>query len=418
MPGPDRGRHLRLAALAALAVLALALPACGAEEPETTGGQVLGDTLTVYSSLPLRGDSRTDGEDALNGIKLALAQAGGKAGRFNVNLVSLDDSTPDSERWEPGQVAANARRAAQDRATIAYIGELDTGASAISVPILNEAGMLQVSPGDTLTGLTRPESADKGAPDRYYPSGNRNFARVVPADNVQAAAVVRYMEDNGVSTLHVLDVKGIDARLATLVERAARAEGLRVVGRDRVRAGRADYDDVGERVAASGADAVFFAGNAEDGAAEVWEAIEAASSEVKLFGGSPLAEPGFARALDRSARGTYLTAPPLAPARYPQAATEFFDTYRETYGRNAGLWAIYGYESMQLVLDAIERAGDLGNDRQTVIDQVFQTADRESVLGTYSIDENGDTTLEQYGTWRPQGGRLEFDQVLRPHDGT
>jgi branched-chain amino acid transport system substrate-binding protein len=83
------------------------------------------------------------------------------------------------------------------------IGELNSGASAVSIPILNEAGILQVSPANTAVGLTRSEGAEPGEPDKYYPSGKRTYARVVPADHLQAAASAQYMKDNGCTSVYI-----------------------------------------------------------------------------------------------------------------------------------------------------------------------------------------------------------------------
>jgi len=90
----------------------------------------------------------------VNGIKLALSQAGGKAGKWTVNYQSLDDSTAAAGKWDPGQTAANARKAATDPKAVYYIGEFNSGASEVSIPILNQAGLPQVSPANTYVGLT------------------------------------------------------------------------------------------------------------------------------------------------------------------------------------------------------------------------------------------------------------------------
>ena len=142
----------RLAVLIGLfATLALGLTACGGQDGGGGGGggegggtQVQGDTLTIYSSLPKQGANEGQTEAVENGIKLALKEAGNKAGRFNIQYRDLDDSTAQAGKWEPGATSANARRAAQDKTTIAYIGEFNSGASAISLPLLNEAIVPQV----------------------------------------------------------------------------------------------------------------------------------------------------------------------------------------------------------------------------------------------------------------------------------
>src|SRR5215218_8517008 len=130
-----------------LAALALGVAACGDDE---SGGAAAGgdggggSTLTVYSSLPLQGDSRPQSEDVNRGIQLALDQAGGKVGNFTIKLVQLDDATASAGKWDPGQTSSNARKVVGDDSAIAYLGEFNSGATAISLPILNEAGIAMV----------------------------------------------------------------------------------------------------------------------------------------------------------------------------------------------------------------------------------------------------------------------------------
>src|SRR5919199_462213 len=133
-----------------LAALSFGIAACGGNDNKgssggTSGGGSTGSTtLTIYSSLPLQGDSRPQSVSVVNGEKLALEKAGGKVGKFTIKYVSLDDSTAAAGKWDPGATSANARKAAQDKSTIPYLGEFNSGATAISLPVLNEAGILQI----------------------------------------------------------------------------------------------------------------------------------------------------------------------------------------------------------------------------------------------------------------------------------
>ncbi len=163
----------------------------GGSSSSSSGGGG-GKTLNVYSSLPLQGASRPQSEDVINGEKLALKQRGNKAGDFKINYISLDDATAAAGQWDPGQTTSNARKVAQDKNAIALLGEFNSGASALSIPITNEAGILQVSPSNTRYGLTKGGTgAEKGEPDKYYPSGKRNYGRVVPIDTIQGAALAQ-----------------------------------------------------------------------------------------------------------------------------------------------------------------------------------------------------------------------------------
>ena len=69
---------------------------------------------------------------------------------------------------------------------------------------------------------------------------------------------------------------------------------------------------------------------------------------------------------------------------------------------------------MSLLLDAIKRAGDNGNDRAAVVDALMSTKDREGVFGKYSIDQNGDITLTPYGIYKIEDGAMVFDRGIEP----
>jgi branched-chain amino acid transport system substrate-binding protein len=414
---------LRVRTLAAsgclLAALSFGVAACGSDNSDSGGGGGSSDTgsttLTIYSSLPLQGDSRPQSEDVVNGEKLALEEAGGKAGKFTVKYASLDNATAAAGKWEPGATSGNARKAAQDKSTIAYLGEFNSGASAISIPILNEAGILQISPSNTAVGLTRAEGADKGEPDKYYPSGKRTYGRVVPADHIQAAAQVTYQKDMGCTKTYVLNDKEVyGAGLAKQFVNIAKTQGLQVPGNEGIDPKAANYRSVASKIKGAGADCVFYGGITQNNGVQLFKDLHAAMPTAKLFGPDGTADEPFAKGIGSSAeKVTYVTAPTLDPKLYPPEAQKFFTTFKEKFKKDPAPYAIYGYESMKIALQAITNAGEKGNDRQAVIDAFYAIKDRSSVLGKYSIDENGDTTLTDYGGNRISNGKIVFDKVIK-----
>ena len=399
--------------------LALGVAACGGgddNKSSSSGGGGGGRTsLTIYSSLPLQGDSRPQSTDVVNGEKLALEEAGGKVGKFTIKYVSLDDATAAAGKWDPGQTSADARKAAQDASTIAYLGEFNSGASAISIPILNEANVLQVSPSNTYVGLTRSEGADKGEPDKYYPAGKRTFGRVVPADHIQAAAQVTYQKDQGCKKTYILNDKEVYGKgIAVQVANIGKAQGLAIAGNDGIDTKAANFRSLATKIKSSGADCMFFGGITQNKGVQVFKDVGAANPTMKLFGPDGVAESAFSTKLGSSVeKNTYITNPTLDPKLYPPAAQDFFAKFKQKFGNDPQPYAIYGYEAMKVALLAIQNAGDKGNDKQAVIDAFFKIKDRDSVLGKYSIDENGDTTLSDYGADRVEGGKLVFDKVIK-----
>jgi branched-chain amino acid transport system substrate-binding protein len=405
-----------------LAALSFGVAACGSDNNDSggstgssTSASSGGSSVTIYSSLPLQGDSRPQSVSVNNGEQMALDAAGGKAGNYTVNFKKLDDATAAAGKWDPGATSGDARKAAQDKSTIAYLGEFNSGATAISLPILNEAGILQVSPSNTAVGLTRSEGADKGEPDKYYPSGKRTYGRVVPADHIQAAAQVTYEKDNGCTKLYILNDKEVYGKgLADQVAPRAKAAGLTVLGNQGIDPKAANYRALAGTIKGTGADCVFFGGITQNNAVQLFKDLNATMPSAKLFGPDGVAEVAFASKLgSKVEKQTFVTNPTLDPKLYPKSGQDFFRAYKAKFGSDPEAYAIYGYEAMSVALEAIKNAGDRGNDRQSVIDQFFKIKNRQSVLGTYSIDQNGDTTLTDYGGNKIEGGKLIFDKVIK-----
>jgi branched-chain amino acid transport system substrate-binding protein len=398
--------------------LAVGVAACGSSSDKKSGSSSAdssASSLTIYASVPLQGDSRALSQSEINGEQLALQEWGGKAGKFSIKFTSLDDATAAAGKWDPGAVSSNARKASEDKSTIAYLGEFNSGASAISLPILNQAGILQISPSNTYVGLTRAEGADKGEPDKYYPAGKRTFGRVVPADHIQAAAQVTYQKDQGCKKVYILNDKEVYGKgIAVQVENIGKAQGLQIAGNDGIDTKAANFRTVAQKIKGTGADCMFFGGITQNKGVQVFKDVHAANPTMKLFGPDGVAESAFSEKLGSDVeKQTYITNPTLDPKLYPPAAQDFFKKFKEKFGNDPQPYAIYGYEAMKVALLAIQNAGDKGNDKQAVIDAFFKIKDRDSVLGKYSIDENGDTTLSDYGANRIEGGKLVFDKVIK-----
>jgi branched-chain amino acid transport system substrate-binding protein len=399
---------------AGVAASLVTLAACGSSGSSGGGGAcVSGNTLTVYSSLPFDPTDRKQSTDVVNGEKMALQKAGNKVGKYSIKYVSLDDATPAEGKWEAGQVSSNARTAAQNKNTILYLGEFNSGATAVSLPILNRSGILQISPSNTAVGLTK-KSADPAEPAKYYPTGKRTYGRVVPADNIQAAAQVTYMKNNGVTKLFVLDDKEVYGKgVGDAVAADAKKGGIQVLGDEGIDPKAANYRSVAQKINTAGADGMFFGGITANNAVQLWSDVHAANPALKMFGPDGVAQSDFTEKLGPSQANTFVTNPTLPEQLYPPAANTFFADFKSKYGDDPEPYAIYGYEAMNAALQAIKNAGDKGNCREDVIKGFFAIKNKQSVLGTYSIDADGDTTITDYGGNRVQGGKLTFDKVIK-----
>ncbi len=377
--GRLRARGPLTPALAALALAAL-LAGCGSGAGE-------GAKLTVYVSAPLRGPRADDGRDVGAGARLALADAGGSAGGVAVGAEVRDAAA--GRGWEAAGAGADARAATEDATAIAYIGELDSGASRTSIPITNQAGMLQVSAGAGAEDLTREAPGSSAVPD-VQPSGERSFARVIPSDRTQGRAAAVWMAQRGVASTELLG-GGTDYGSALLDGFESVPGAPPVVAADARPA--AAYDVQGDPFTA-----------AEPGLRP--------STRGAVYGSDALLDAGLERTrsvLARSCsrrsecppggrRPLRLTSAALDPTQLPAAAAGFEPAFAAEYGREPGRYAAYGYEAMAAVLDSIDRADD-PTDRGDVVDAFFAIEDRDSILGRYSIDAVGNTTLAALGAY-------------------
>jgi branched-chain amino acid transport system substrate-binding protein len=407
-----------------LGAFALGMTACGDDDDDggdSGGGGGGGETVNVYSSLPLQGASRPQTTAMVEGIKLALEEKNGKAGQTTVKYTSLDDSTAQAGTWTPEATQANAQKVAQDDSSIAYIGEFNSGASAVSIPILNEVPIAQISPANTAVGLTSDEpGADKGEPDKYYPTGERNYMRIVPKDTIQGAALATIMKKDGCTSVYILNDKEVyGAGLARNIESAAKEQGLEVAGNEGIDPKAPNFRSQASTIKGTGANCFVFSGITANGAVQLYKDVSAAVPDAKLYGPDGVAESGFADPKEGGipadvANKVKLTVATLSPDEYPADGQKFFDDFEAKYGEaNPDPYAIYGYEAMKLVLDTCQQLQAECTDRQKMIDALFATKGRQSVLGTYDIDENGDTTLTDYGVYTIKDGELIFGETVK-----
>ncbi len=400
-----------------LVALAALLASCGGGDDEPDQ-KLHGKHLTIFASAPQHGPLAALGIDVLRAEQLAYEQGSGRIGRYATRLVALDSAPPLTGWSDPATISENARRAASNPGTVAYVGEVGTGSSAISIPLLNEAGILQVSPLDTAMAFTTGSLAVAGSPIRFYPrlqELGRTFARVVPSDRSQVDALLAYMRRVHVQRLAIVTDEDPSGRaIATLLRTRARAAGIAVVAREEIDIHDRDHADEIATLAEAQPDALLDATGARPGAARLWRELVAADPALKLFAPASLMDPGFVAGLGSAASAAHATRSVLDdPAAAPTPAVRRFErAFRARWGSEPAPEAAYGYEAMRSVLAAIRRAVRDASDglvtRSDVVQAYFETAPRDSVLGAYAIDPRGDTSLVRWGAYRVAGGGLAY----------
>jgi branched-chain amino acid transport system substrate-binding protein len=400
----------RLATLTAL-VCAVVLVGCVGGDDKAAGRRpIRGHVLNVYSSRPTEGPSAATGRAVAAGERQALADAGYRAGRYRIRLIELSASKPGGGNWDPGQVNENASRAAHDRRAIAYLGELDLGASAVSVPVTNERGLLQVSPQDGLASLTEQPPRSAAGPERYYPSGRRTFLRLVPDDEVQARMIVDRLAALGVERPALVVGTGVYAReLASEIAADARKRGIEPIATKDL---RDDPDTVLDAVndlvnAPPDAlpDAVVLALARDRYTPQMLAELGDQLPQATLITGSGML---VGQSLQVAGAQPAPAVEAIAP-KPPPGPSRVLDRIARTQGAAlATPDALWGYESVRLVLDAIARAQRNGRpaDRVDVVRAALTPHVRNSPIGTYQVLRNGSVEGIPMGLYRLDGDRF------------
>jgi len=418
---PEPGANLiwPAAALALLAVLAaLGLGACGGGTHQPPGDRIPGHLLTIYTDLPLHGASAAGAREVLAGEQLALAQSGAHIGGDRVRLVVLDDSTQKRQGWDPGQTTADVHQALADPSTIGYVGDFNSGATAVAIPLLNRLGIPEISPTGTAVGLiSGGPGAAPGEPTKYYPTGRRTFIRLAPDDDVQGHVQARLQYNLGCRKTYVLEdgeVDGADA--AASFQLVAGSTGLKVVGDQLYDPKATSYVSLAQAVAQSGADCVMISALPESHAALLAEQLAAAMPNVRLFATDDLAQPAFTNAADG---GIPAALDPRVVITAPAAgADRSFDAAFSARFGAPGPYGAYGYEAMRLLLRAIARAtrdGTTPARRSKVLSALFSLRESGGVLGAFSVRHDGATTLSRYAVYAVGSGSLQLWYTASAH---
>jgi branched-chain amino acid transport system substrate-binding protein len=405
-----------LVLISLLVATSMLLAACGA-------GGGAAKTLKIVSSLPMTGASLTQTQTIVNAEQLRLTQANNSAcgGKYKISYEAWDDASAALGKWDPAVETANGNKAAADKTVIGYLGTFNSGAAKLSIPILNQAGpLVMISPANTYPGLTKTVGADTagGEPGKYYPTGVRNYARVVTADDVQGKVDATFMSTKlGVKSVYILDDNELYGQgVANVYESTAKSLGMTVVGHEPIDPKAADYKALMTKISTSNngnpPDGIFVGMVVDNNAAQLLKdkvSIMGDNTKVKYMGPDGVQTQAFIDGAGKDiAEGAYASVAGLA---FPDALTDtgkkFVSDYEAKYGKLTEPYSIYGYEDMNVLLAAIESvctAGGDPTDRATVTKAVFATKDFNGVLGTWSFDANGDTTLTDMTVYQVKSG--------------
>ena len=364
----------------------------------------------IPSDLPLQGAIRKQTVQISRAMIWALQQKGWKAGSWKIGYQSCDDSTAQAGGWDSGKCATNARLYATNTSVMAVVGTFNSGCAKIEVPILNRSHpgpVLMVSPANTNPGLTK--KWDPGEPNKYYPTGHRNYARVVATDDFQGPADALWSQALHFKKVFVLnDKQTYGFGVAKTYQAAAKKLGIKVVGFQGWDAKASSYEALANTIKASGAQAVFLGGIACNNGAKLMQDIKSVNPKIQLQMPDGFSDPNANGAV---ANGAYIS----VAGQPPKSLTGFGATFVKSFGKSIGAtpnpYAAYGAQAMLVALQAV---GAHGGDRAAITRTVFGLRINGGVLGNFTINTHGDTNALAITVYKQQGKNLNPVKTLTP----
>jgi branched-chain amino acid transport system substrate-binding protein len=369
----------------------------------------------IASDLPLQGSSRTQTIEMTKAIAFTIKQAGYKAGKYTVGYQSCDDSTAQAGKWDPAKCSANAGLYSRTKEVIGVIGTFNSGCAEIEVPIYNRVGLGMISPANTYIGLTH-APALPGEPAKYYPTGKRNYARVVAADDFQGSADVLLAKQLKTTPVFVInDKEAYGFGIASAFRNVAKAAGVKIVGFTAWDPKAASYQDLATKIQNSGAKAVFLGGLECENGGKLIKDLHAGVPKAVL-----IAPDGFSSFGDTvkhagdASEGMWVSIAGQ-PYKFLDAAGKKFAA---AFGKSIGLaankvnpYSNYGATAAQVMLSAIAKSD---GSRASVTKGLFNISVASSPIGAFKLNATGDTNQGKISIYQIKGGQAVFKQVISP----
>ncbi|VTS05035.1 branched-chain amino acid ABC transporter substrate-binding protein [Tuwongella immobilis] len=404
-------------ALRGLLASSLGIPLLGSLGCNNSQPTASSNTIKIVSSLPRTGSAKAQTDSIVNGIRMALEEVNFKVGNFTLEYEDLDDATAAAGQWTPERESANADKAAKDLDVMVYIGPYNSGAAKNSIPILNRANVLMVSPAVTGPGFTKPGLGEADEPGIYRPSGRANFTRVVPADDLQGPLAADWTKAMGVKKAYVLDDTEVYGKgIATLFHERCKEIGIEVIAQESIDTKQGEFTSLMNKIKNTNPQMIYFGGTSQTKAGQIAKDMVAAGlSGDQCFMMAPdgCYEMAFIQAAGADvfkSLKAYVTFGGVPPEQLTGKGKSFVENYLKRYQIKPEGYAVYGYESGLVALEAIRKAAK--KDRVAIIEAAFAIQDFDGALGKWSFDKNGDTTSKVMSGSIVENGDFKFVRLL------
>jgi branched-chain amino acid transport system substrate-binding protein len=375
-------------------------------------------TVKFYSSWPMIAASEQIGGDSREAVIMALDDFGNAAGGFALQYEALDDAIAATGSWDAGKESENANKTINDADAMVYIGTYNSGAAAISIPILNEIPMAMISPANTYPGLTQavPGVTAEGEPDKYYPTGKRNYMRNTVADHLQGGAQAQWAIDQGYDTAYVLHDnqlygKGVALAFQLYFEQL----GGEILGFEGYDPEVGDYQTLATSIADKGPKIIHIGAIVNLNPSKVVKDLRSVMSpdDVVIITPDGCYNQAFIDGAGEEGEGTYATFGGVPPDQLEsEIGVDWYTRIKERLGHEPDAYATYAYEAAVISLQAVDKVQE--KDRAKILDAMWATEEFQGLSGIYSFTESGDPDKPAIFLGKIEGGAFTKVDYISP----
>ena len=423
----------------AVGALALVVAACGSSSSSSGGSSSGGSssggaanlsscsgTVTVASDLPTSGGDASIGGGTEKGVKLAVDQANANKllGGCTITYIAKDDASVAKGKHDPQQGAQNVTALANNPAVVGVVGPFNSSVAVAELPITNAAGLAQISPSNTDPGLTIAGSDPDINTASLQPSGKVTYFRVISNDTVQAQ-VMAQVTTKELSLKKIYDIDDQETYgkdLSNYYDQDVQRDGGSIVKRVGLPGTTKDFHAALTEAKGLGADGIFFGGVAANGSGIIRSQMnDVGLNSITLLSGDGTVDPQYFK--DAGAAGSSPAEASSAPdATNLSSAASFNTTFKSTYSQDPVAYSAYGYDCMNILLNAIKQVisdngGQIPADptmfRSSVITKIAAT-DWMGAIGETKFDKLGDTLNHAFSVYTPQGGKWVSKETISP----
>jgi len=375
-------------------------------------------TIRFYSSWPLIATMEQIGGDSRESVRMALEDFGNAAGGFALEYEALDDAIASTGNWDPGKESENATLAVNDEDCMVYIGTYNSGAAAISIPILNAVPMAMISPANTAAGLTQAVEGvtAEGEPEKYYPSGKRNYMRPTVADHLQGGAQANWANEQGIASAYILHDNELYGKgVATAFQLYYEQLGGEVLGFEAYQRDAPDYQALATSIADAAPALVYVGAVVTNNPGKLVQDLRSVmpADQVTLLGPDGLFNDAFIESAADAAEEMYVTFGGVpSESLESEVGKDWLARIQERLGHVPDSYATYAYEAAVIAMQAIDEVQE--KDRAAILDAMFTTTNFQGLSGTYSFTETGDPDKPSVALAQIKGGKRELVAYITP----